>query len=58
MFYVSTVLAVFAAIAASWAVYAANTGWGADPITDGIALVSAVLSAAGFSSLIATAAGK
>jgi hypothetical protein len=58
MFWIGTLLSAAAAITVPWAVYASNTSWGADPITDGTALVSAVLAAAGFRSLIATAAGK
>jgi hypothetical protein len=57
-FWIGTVVAILGGLAAAWAVYSGNTAWGADPITDGIALVSALLAAAGLRSVVATAAGK
>jgi hypothetical protein len=57
-FWGGTVLAIAGGVLAAWAVYSTNTAWGADPITDTIALGSAVLSAAGVRSFIATVAGK
>jgi hypothetical protein len=58
LFLVSTILSAGAAVAAAWAIYSANTGWGSDPVTDIFAVVAGILSAAGLRSLIATAAGK
>jgi hypothetical protein len=58
LFLASTVLSVAFAVAAAWAIYTANSGWGSDPVTDVFAVVSALLSAAGLRSLIASAAGK
>jgi hypothetical protein len=58
MFWAGTVLSAGAAVAAAWAIYAANTGWGASPVTDVFAIVSSIVAAAGFQSLITSAAGK
>jgi hypothetical protein len=58
MFWAGTVLSTAAAVAAAWAIYAANTGWGASPVTDIFAIVSSIVAAAGFQSLITSAAGK
>lgn len=58
MFWAGTVLSTAAAVAAAWAIYAANTGWGASPVTDVFAIVSSIVAAAGFQSLITSAAGK
>jgi hypothetical protein len=58
MFWAGTVLSTAAAVAAAWAIYAANTGWGASPVTDVFAIVSSIVAAAGFQSLIKSAAGK
>jgi hypothetical protein len=57
-FWVSTGLAAAFAVAAAATIYAQNTGWGADPVVDAFAVISAVIAAAGFRSLIATAASK
>lgn len=58
LFLATTFLSTAAAIAAAWAIYAANTGWGSDPVTDIFGVVSGILAAAGLRSLIASAAGK
>jgi hypothetical protein len=58
MFWVGTVLSTVAAIAAAWAIYSANSSWGVNPVTEAFAIVSAVLAAAGFQSLLTSAAGK
>ena len=57
-FWVSTGLAAAFAVAAAATIYAQNSGWRADPVVDAFAVVSAVIAAAGFRSLIATAASK
>ncbi len=58
MFWAGTVLSTAAAVAAAWAIYASNTGWGASPVTDIFGIVSSIIAAAGFQSLITSAAGK
>jgi hypothetical protein len=58
LFWISTLLSTAVAVGAAWAVFSANTGWGGDPVADIFALASAILAAAGFRSLITSAAGK
>jgi len=58
LFWAGTLLSSAAAIAAAWTVYTSNTGWGSDPVTDVFGIISTIIAAAGFQSLIATAAGK
>jgi hypothetical protein len=57
-FYLSTVISAAFAVAAAFTIYSSNTAWGSDPAIDAFAVASAVLSAAGFRSLLATGAGK
>jgi hypothetical protein len=57
-FWVSTVVSAAFAVAAAFTIYSQNTAWGSDPAVDSFAVASAVLAAAGFSSLLATGAGK
>jgi hypothetical protein len=58
LFWATTILSAAAGFAAAWAIYAANTGWGSDPVTDIFAVVAGILSAVGLRSLIASAAGS
>ncbi len=58
MFWVGTMLSTIAALAAAWAIYSANNSWGVNPVTEAFAIVSAVLAAVGFQSLLTSAAGK
>lgn len=58
MFWAGTILSTGAAVAAAWSIFAANTAWGASPVTDIFGIVSAIVAAAGFQSLITSAAGK
>jgi len=57
-FWLSTIISAAFALTAAFTVYSQNTGWGADPAVDAFAVASAVLSAAGFRSLLASGAGK
>jgi hypothetical protein len=57
-FILSTIISAAFAVAAAFTIYSSNTAWGSDLAVDCFAVASAVLSAAGFRSLLATGAGK
>jgi hypothetical protein len=57
-FWLSTIVSAAFAVAAAFTIYSQNTAWGSDAAVDAFAVASAVLSAAGFRSLLASGAGK
>jgi hypothetical protein len=57
-FWMSTIVSAAFGVAAAFTIYSQNTAWGSDPAVDAFAIAAAVLSAAGFRSLLASGAGK
>jgi hypothetical protein len=51
-FWAATAIAIAAVFGATWGVYAANPGWGADHFASGVGLVGTAIAAAGLGNLV------